>query len=131
MELRVDREPSDDKSTIGALYIDGVFECWTLEDPVREFKIFAQTAIPAGRYKVIIDQSVHFKNAFLPHILDVPNFSGVRIHIGNTDSDTEGCILIGQTRGTDFIGMSGAAMAAFFPKLQAGLLAGDVWITIK
>lgn len=130
MELIIDRDVITDESATGKLYIDGVFECFTLEDAIRKVKIFGRTAIPAGRYKLVIDQSVHFDNKFLPHILDVPNFSGIRIHAGSRPEDTEGCILLGQTRTTNFVGRSQLAMAAFFPKLQAGLLAGDVWITV-
>ena len=80
--------------------VDGNFFGYTLEDTYRELepdgsnKIFGATCIPAGKYKVITDYSNHFGKTML-HILDVPFFEGVRIHGGNTDADTEGCILVG------------------------------------
>lgn len=89
-------------ATIGTLSIDGVFFCHTLEDPVRDSKVYGQTAIPAGTYKVAITMSPRFKRE-LPLLLDVPNYTGVRIHPGNTAADTEGCILVGNFLKDDFI----------------------------
>jgi hypothetical protein len=104
--------------TIGKLYIDGQYECYTLEDAVRDTKIQDVTAIPTGEYKLVIDVSTRFKK-FMPHILDVPNFTGVRIHSGNTSKDTEGCILLGKSwLSGDFIGNSKAAYNDFFNKLK-------------
>jgi hypothetical protein len=76
MELLLQREKSSVQSTQGKLYVDGEFECHTLEDPVRDKKIFGQTAIPAGRYHVEITWSDHF-GKLLPLIEHVPNFDGV------------------------------------------------------
>jgi hypothetical protein len=89
-------------ATIGSLSIDGVFFCHTLEDPVRDEKIYGKTAIPTGTYKVVITMSPRFKRE-LPLLLDVPNYQGVRIHPGNTADDTEGCILVGNLLKDDFI----------------------------
>lgn len=81
--------------TIGKLYIDGAYFCDTLEDTVRTGeKIAGKTAIPAGTYKVKMTWSPRFKR-YLPEILNVPNFSGVRIHAGNSALDTDGCVLLG------------------------------------
>lgn len=81
--------------TIGKLYIDGAYFCDTLEDTVRAGeKVYGKTAIPAGTYKVKMTWSPRFKR-YLPELLNVPNFSGVRIHSGNTATDTEGCLLLG------------------------------------
>lgn len=84
--------------TIGRLFIDSIYECFTLEDKVREpgIKIPGKTAIPEGTYRVILDYSPKYNRNML-HILDVPAFKGVRIHSGNTDEDTEGCLLVGKT----------------------------------
>ena len=125
MELTLQREPSTEESTPGKLFINGEFECFTLEDMVRElpgvrvaaWKVVSQTAIPTGTYNVTIDMSQRFGRE-MPHILDVEDFDGVRIHSGNTSADTEGCILIGQARnGPDEVINSRPAFNAFFPKL--------------
>lgn len=135
MNLTVQRYPSVQGATIGTLSIDGVFECFTLEDDIREveglavgaWKVEGKTAIPAGKYRVAIDHSTRF-GCDMPHVLDVPGFAGIRIHSGNSASDTEGCLLLGQSRTTNGIGASRAALAVFTPKLQAGLAEGDVYI---
>jgi len=119
MLIKVKRYDFKDTYTVGRLYIDDVYFCYTLEDKVREgVKVDGQTAIPNGTYSVIIDVSTRFGKT-LPHILNVPNFEGVRIHTGNTSKDTEGCILLGHTyAGTDFIGNSKLAFDIFFNKLK-------------
>lgn len=127
MELLLQREKSSAQSTQGKLFVDGAFECHTLEDPVRDKKIFGQTAIPAGRYHVEITWSDHF-GKLLPLIEHVANFDGVRIHSGNTASDTEGCILVGRVRGKDCVSESRLAMKALFDKLDK---ADDIWLTIE
>lgn len=104
--------------TIGKLYVNGIYECYTLEDAVRDKKIQDVTAIPTGKYKLVIDASTRFRKD-MPHILNVPNFTGVRIHAGNTSKDTEGCILLGTTwSGGDFISQSKLAFDKFFTKLK-------------
>jgi len=117
MKLTVKRIHRTESSTIGELYVDGVFECYTLEDIERDVKIKSETAIPKGTYKVIVTMSNRFKR-LLPLLMNVPNFEGVRIHAGNTNHDTEGCILVGQTRSTDFIGKSRKAFDKLFKKMQ-------------
>ena len=83
--------------TIGQLFIDGEYFCDTLEDVVRDSKIKHETAIPAGTYKIELTFSAKFKK-ILPILLNVPNFEGIRIHAGNTKSDTSGCILVGENK---------------------------------
>ena len=119
MLIEVKRFEFKDTHTVGKMYVDGIYECYTLEDVVRNgSKVIGKTAIPTGEYKVIIDASVRFKQD-MPHILDVPNFTGVRIHSGNTSAHTEGCILLGTTwSGGDFIGNSKLAYKKFFEKLK-------------
>jgi len=139
MEILIQREPSTLNSTAGTLIVDGVVECFTLEDVVREmpgkpvstWKLAGKTAIPTGAYQVIIDFSNRFQRP-MPHVLNVPGFDGVRIHSGNTAADTEGCILLGKQRnGLDDVIESRVAFAEFFPKLQAAINRGEqVAITI-
>ena len=119
MELKLRRFEFGTTYTIGKLYVDGIYHCFTLEDKVREGeKVNGQTAIPYGTYSVIIDHSNRF-NRDLPHVLNVPGFEGIRIHTGNTDADTEGCILLGTTwAGKDFVGNSKFAFDPFFEKLK-------------
>ena len=119
MNIKIRRFEFGSTYTVGKLYIDDVYQCFTLEDLVREgVKVDGQTAIPYGTYSVVIDHSNRF-NRDMPHILNVPGFEGVRIHSGNTSKDTEGCILLGTTwAGNDFIGNSKIAFDAFFTKLQ-------------
>jgi hypothetical protein len=107
--------------------VDGIFECFTLEDAERPVKIKAETAIPKGTYKVIINESNRFKR-LLPLLLNVPNFEGVRIHSGNTNHDTEGCILVGQSRNKEYIGQSRKAFEKLFKKMQK---AKDITLTIQ
>ena len=94
--VEVKRTFKGEEYTIGKLYIDGHYFCDTLEDKVRPNgeKIYGKTAIPAGTYKVKMTWSPRFKR-YLPEILNVPNFTGVRIHSGNTAAETEGCVLLG------------------------------------
>jgi hypothetical protein len=118
MELQVKRTDFSEESTIGELWVNGGFECYTLEDKVRPVKIAGKTAIPSGRYEVIINFSQRFQKQ-LPLLLNVPNFEGVRIHPGNTAANTEGCILVGETKTENFVGESRWAFNRLFEKLKA------------
>jgi hypothetical protein len=126
MVITVKRLYKTENSTIGELLIDGIFECFTLEDKERPVKIKSETAIPKGTYRVIINESNRFKR-LLPLLIDVPNFEGVRIHSGNSNHDTEGCILVGQTRNKNYIGQSRKAFDKLFKKMQA---AKNITLTI-
>lgn len=122
MHLLLVREVLNDQCTHGRLYVDGQFTCFTLEDCDRRLekkgtkKVKNETAIPLGEYKVIIDMSNRF-GKLMPHILDVPQFIGVRIHSGNTAQDTEGCILLGTARGKSAVHDSRTAYRIFFKAL--------------
>ncbi|MDN5752560.1 MAG: DUF5675 family protein [Nitrosospira sp.] len=129
MELRVERTDFSESSTIGRLYVDDQFECYTLEDKVRPVKIKGKTAIPAGRYEVVINQSQRF-GRLLPLFLNVPNFEGVRIHPGNTAADTEGCILVGETKNEGFVGQSKVAFERLFSKLKTASETEKIFIEI-
>ena len=126
MVITVKRLYKTDNSVIGEMLIDGIFECYTLEDAERLVKIKGETAIPKGTYRVIINQSNRFKR-LLPLLIDVPNFEGIRIHSGNYNQDTEGCILVGQTRNKNYIGQSRKAFDKLFKKMQT---AKNITLTI-
>ena len=117
MKITVKRTFKGTEYTIGKLYIDGHYFCDTLEDTVRPAnkKIAGKTAIPAGNYKVIKSYSPRFKK-ILPEILNVPNFTGVRIHAGNTAKDTDGCILLGLNKTKGAVLDSQATMAYFMAR---------------
>jgi hypothetical protein len=127
MKLTIKRLHRTENSTIGELSVDGKFECYTLEDKERDVKIKSETAISKGTYIVGITLSNRFKR-LLPILLNVPNFEGVRIHSGNSNHDTEGCILVGTTRSEDYIGNSRLAFSKLFKKMQ---LAKSITLTIE
>lgn len=134
VEMRLKRTHLNPNCTIGLLYINKQIVCFTLEDKVREipdtpveaWKVPKETAIPKGEYKVSLNYSNRFKKV-LPILHEVPGFTGIRIHSGNSHSDTEGCILVGNaTNHTDFVSDSRAAMRRVME-----LLEGQSDITIK
>ena len=135
MQLRLIREPSVNGATHGVLFLDGHYACFTMEDQLREqpgqpveaWKIPAQTAIPQGRYKVIVTQSQRFGRP-LPLLVDVPGFTGIRIHPGNGPLDTEGCILVGKDRQPGRVLQSRLAFSDLFAQIQA---ADDRWMVIE
>lgn len=111
MRLTLDRIYKGKDYTIGKLYIDGVYFCDTLEDTVRnlpeEEKIYSQTAIPAGTYRITLNvvspkyskrKSYDWCGGRLPRLLNVPFFDGILIHAGNTAKDSAGCILVGENK---------------------------------
>ena len=97
MVLILNRILLGNESTIGELSIDSKYFSDTLEDRVRPKgeKVYGETAIPEGTYTVVLSYSPKFKKV-LPEILNVPNFTGIRIHSGNTSADSSGCILVGE-----------------------------------
>lgn len=99
MKLKLCRKFLGNKYTIGKLFINDEYICDTLEDAVRSesIKVCGETAIPYGVYEIILTMSPRFKR-ILPLLLDVPHFEGIRIHTGNTEKDTEGCILVGYNK---------------------------------
>ena len=131
MLLTVRREPSKNGATLGTLYADGIKECETLEDEIRKVKVPGKTAIPEGRYRVVLTHSPRFKKV-LPELLNVPGFTGVRIHSGNTQADTDGCILVGEERGPGRVLRSREAMFELMALLSACSDAGEqIWLQIE
>ena len=151
MNVHVKRNPSSKKSTIGSLFINGVKMCATLEDIVRpenEKKIYGETAIPAGKYKITLRKEgtmyEHLKKQFANSkigqergtlwIRNIPGFEYVLIHPGNTPADTLGCILVGMKTGIDCIigGTSTPAYTFIYPQIADAIERGEpVFITIE
>jgi len=130
MTLTLIRRWMSPQSTIGEMLIDGERICFTLEDPIRTGpKVPGETAIPAGRYQVVITYSPKFKR-LMPLIVGVPGYDAIRFHWGCTNKDTEGCVLTGDSMGPDRLYRSKAAFERFFGRLQQALAQGPVWLTI-
>lgn len=103
--LRLERECLEER-TLGKLYINNEFFCSTIEDKYRDLskekKVYGETCIPFGTYKVIINMSPKY-GRLMPRLLDVPHFEGILIHSGNTEQDSAGCILVGKRSGQKVI----------------------------
>ena len=147
MKLDVVRTQFGDDATCGILFIDGIFECYTLEDEVRDLKEYSETAIPLGEYEIKFRTVGGFHTKYtarygasfhkgMLELQNVPNFQYILIHTGNTDEHTAGCLLVGETqqdldKGKDgFIGGSGDAYKKMYPKVRDALIRGEK-VTIK
>ncbi len=132
MKLKLKRELFTEDFTLGQLLIDDIFFCYTVEDKVRQLKdtnkdgdfddlgegkIHGKTAIPIGTYNVSLTMSPHF-GKITPRLADVPGFSGVLIHSGNTAEDSEGCIIVGTVRTTTGVGLSRQCFTKLMDKLK-------------
>lgn len=109
MTLVIDRKIISSVAFIGELYIDNKFECYTLENPDLD--------IPTGTYPVTLEFSPRFQ-MITPHLQNVPNRTFIEIHPGNTEKDTEGCILVGQTHTISEVLNSRIAFNNMMPKLK-------------
>lgn len=135
MELKLNRIFLGSSATIGELYIDKKYIADTLEDRVRPEgeKVYGKTAIPEGTYEMVLSYSPRFKK-ILPEILNVPNFSGIRIHSLNKAEESEGCIGVGEWNGkdTNWISNSRKAFNKLFAILQEASDRGEkITITIN
>jgi hypothetical protein len=143
MDVDVVRYNNQEEFTDGLLFINGEFQVHALEDEFRTKKVYGETRIPKGRYRIQLrtEGGFHerYSNKFgedfhkgMLHIVEVPNFEYVLIHIGNDDDDTAGCLLVGMTNSADdapFIGGSKAAYVKIYPIIKDAILRGeDVWI---
>lgn len=126
MELKLTRKWLTPNSTIGELAVDGKYECFVIEDnyPTPWKKTPGKTAIPAGKYQVIVNKSQRF-GVDMPLLLNVPEYAGIRIHPGNTSADTEGCLLPGRVRQADKVLESKLAYEALFTKIKSALAKGE------
>ncbi|WP_430810133.1 MULTISPECIES: DUF5675 family protein [unclassified Carboxylicivirga] len=141
MDLKVVRYSGSGESTLGLLFIDGAFACYTLEDEHRTIKVMGETRIPAGRYRVELRSygghhwrylkryGSEFHKGML-QIMNVPGFTDILIHKGNDDDDTAGCLLVGDTANNNqvtdgFIGNSTVAYNRIYPFVRDAILRGD------
>lgn len=141
MKLKLNRIALRKTYTIGKLYIDGKYFCDTLEDTVRdtnksgkfdngEEKIKGKTAIPYGTYEIKWTYSPRFKK-YTPQLMNVPQFEGIRIHAGNSSTDTEGCLLLGENKKVGMVLNSRATINKFYPIIKKACSKGKVTIEIK
>lgn len=140
MNLKLVRRKFDTLRTISDLYVNDVFFCNVLEDvdrgltqdmslsEIAAIKVHGATAIPYGTYQVINSFSPRF-NKYLPLLLNVPGYSGIRIHPGNTELDTEGCLLPGVESKNKVIN-SRATFARLFSLLQKAEKTNKIVLTI-
>ena len=140
MQLDVIRTQFGKDATNGMLFINGIFECYTLEDQYQAVKVMHETCIPEGEYDIKFRKTGGFhakyteryKNAHygMLHIQDVPNFTYILIHTGNSDEHTSGCLIVGETQQDldiskdGFIGSSTIAYKKMYSKVASQLLQG-------
>lgn len=141
MKIVLKRIALRDTYTIGKLYIDDKYICDTVEDKVRDInkngvfdngekKVYGETAIPYGTYEVKWTYSNRFKK-YMPELLNVSNFSGIRIHSGNTAADSLGCIIVGENKAVGKVLNSRATVNKLYPIIEKGCKEGKVTITIE
>jgi hypothetical protein len=145
MKVVVDRFLSDAETTISNVTVDGSFVCFGLEDEHREKKVPKETRIPAGKYDVRLllegDHHKRYSTRFsdihqgMLHLQDVPNFTGILIHVGNTDKDTSGCLIVGSQAVTEpkklAVTQSVAAYRRLYQIVVAAAKAGNLTIEIQ
>ena len=141
MDIQLKRIAKKETYTIGKLYIDGVYFCDTIEDKdrglnqamsindIKKKKVYGETAIPTGTYKLVIDYSNRFKKN-MAHILNVPGYEGIRIHTGNSAKDSLGCIIVGKNKVVGKVIESRDTYNQLFPILQKAFKEGEIKITI-
>lgn len=145
MKLTLKRFKVTGDATLGALYIDDKFECYTLEDEHRDIKVAGETRIPAGEYKLTHRPwggfYQRYKERFKPwhngmiQLFNVQDFTDILIHCGNTDDHTAGCILVGSDYNENAmtIQRSAAAYEKLYKQVQPEIIRGGsgVFITIQ
>jgi len=129
MHITVQRETLKDDRTLGSLAINGVHFAWTLEDAVRPVKIQNHTAIPPGVYEVVVNYSNRFGRQ-LPMLLNVPDFTFIRIHGGNGPENTEGCILVGKERDDERIWNCSGAVSELTFRIRNATTTGKVFAEV-
>ena len=136
MLIEIIRDEELPTRTFGKMFIDGRYFGETLEDTDREIekggvKVYGESAIPRGRYPVTVSVSRRFGRE-MPEVMNVPEFSGIRIHGGNTESDTLGCPLLGQVRTSTGVANCKGINDRLLMYIKAALQRGeDVWLTVE
>ena len=153
MHIISQRIAKKDTYTISNMYIDGVKFCNVLEDTdrglkqdmpledIQKIKVHGKTAIPTGTYTVTLDivspkfskyKQYEFCNGKLPRLIGVPGFEGILIHIGNTEADTDGCLLVGKNNVVGKVTESTATFKSLYAKMQKAVDDGEeITITIE
>ena len=142
MNIKVVRIKSNNDATLSVVYIDNSFQCFGIEDEHREEKLANETRIPAGTYKIGVRTVGGFNNRYttkfpdfhqgMLQVLDVPNFEYILIHIGNTDDDTSGCLVVGENAHTSITIKNSSSTNAYkklYKKVIKQALIGEVNIT--
>ncbi len=129
MHIKAHRNVFTENTTISNVTVNGDFLCFFLEDKDRKLedggtKVFGKTAIPRGFYEIVMDYSPKYKKN-MPHILDVPQFEGIRIHPGNKEDDTEGCLIPGMDYKTDWVSESKVAYEKLLSLMLSAWTAGE------
>jgi len=140
VKLQVVRTQFGTDATNGLLFVNGLFECYTLEDQYQAVKVMHETCIPEGTYDIKFRTVGGFHEKYkkrygadhygMLHLQDVPNFTYILIHAGNTDEHTSGCLIVGETQqdldlsDDGFIGHSGVAYKKLYKKVAKELLLG-------
>lgn len=133
------RDTTNPVCTLGGLYINGSWQCHTIEDTYHPVKIYGETRIPSGYYDLGLrteggmhqDYSSRFQfHRGMIHILDVPEFEWVYIHIANYASELLGCIGVGMTRGDNAVQSSVRAYSRIYPQIADGIEDGECKLLI-
>jgi len=140
VKLQVVRTQFGKDATNGLLFVNGLFECYTLEDQYQAVKVMHETCIPEGTYDIKFRTVGGFHEKYkkkygnshygMLHLQDVPNFTYILIHAGNTDEHTSGCLIVGETQqdldisDDGFVGHSGKAYVKLYNKVAKELLLG-------
>jgi hypothetical protein len=130
MEIDVLRDLLTDNTTTGKMLVNDHFHCYTLEDKTRDKKVYGETCIPCGRYKVTMHYWEKHK-AWYPMLNNVPGYAGILIHKGISKKDTLGCVLVGMDKGKDSISNCAQAFDPLKQDIVDALKTEEVWINVK
>ncbi len=142
MRLEVHRFSKTSRDTLGLLFFDGEFKCFTLEDEQRDEKVHGETRIPADTYRITLRKAGGLNRRYqvrfgqmhhgMLHLRNVPGFKWIYIHTGNRDAHTDGCLLVGDqlinnrlNPGGNNLLQSRSAYTRLYPRIAAAILRGE------